>query len=68
MTSLVDKTQKKTRIDHDAFPGTPTGGFWAMRPETNDNLNAWLVDFRNGRVVGNARKVNHFVRLVRSPG
>jgi hypothetical protein len=39
-----------------------------MRPETNDNLNAWLVDFRNGRVVGNARKVNHFVRLVRSPG
>ena len=68
LTSLVDKTQKKTRIDHDAFPATPSGGFWAMRPETNDNLNAWLVDFRNGRVVGNARKVSHFVRLVRSPG
>ena len=68
LSSLVNKSQKKPRIDHDAFPATPSGVFWAMRPEANDNLNAWLVDFRSGRVFGNVRKASYFVRLVRTAG
>ncbi len=68
LSSLVNKSQKKPRIDHAAFPATPSGVFWAMRPEANDNLNAWLVDFRSGRVFGNVRKASYFVRLVRTAG
>lgn len=69
LTALVDKSQKKKpKIDATAFPATPSGVFWALRPETSDNLNAWLVDFRNGRVSGNTRKSLYFVRLVRTAG
>ncbi len=66
LTSLVDKAQKKSKIDSATFPATPAGVFWALRPETSDNLNAWLVDFRNGKVFGNTRKASYMVRLVRT--
>ena len=66
LLTLVDKTQKKPLIDRAAFPGTPNGLFWATRPEANDNLNAWIVNFGNGRVYGNTGSKTLHMRLVHS--
>ena len=66
LLSLVDKSKKKPLIDTRAFPGTPTAMFWATRPEANDNLNAWIVNFGNGRVYGNTGSKAPYVRLVRA--
>lgn len=66
LLSLVDKSKKKPLIDTSAFPGTPNAMFWATRPEANDNLNAWIVNFGNGRVYGNTGSKAPHVRLVRA--
>ncbi len=66
LTSIVDKTRSKPAIDGAAFPATPPSMFWALRPDSSDALNAWLVDFSKGHVFGNNRKGGYFVRLVRS--
>jgi hypothetical protein len=69
MLTLVDKSQKKKpRIDGKAFPGTPAKLFWAVRPEDRDNLNAWIVDFGNGKVYGNTGSKAPLLRLVRNAG
>lgn len=66
LVALVDKTaKKKPRIDVKAFPQTPAQPFWAMRPGTDDDLNAWLVNFANGKVSGNAGQRKFPLRLVR---
>ena len=68
LVALVDKTaKKKPRIDVKAFPETPAKPFWAMRPGSDDDLNAWLVNFRNGRVSGYAGQKTFPLRLVRTP-
>lgn len=66
LSSIVDKARKKPAIDAAAFPATPPTMFWAVRPDTTDTLNAWLVDFSKGKVFGNSRKGSYLVRLVRS--
>ncbi len=67
LVGLVDKTaKKKPRIDAQAFPGTPSTPFWATRPGSDDDLNAWLVSFANGRVTGNAGQAKFPLRLVRA--
>jgi len=66
LLSLVDKSRKKPLIDTTAFPGTPTAMFWASRPEAKDNLNAWIVNFGNGRVYGNPGSKAPYLRLVRA--
>jgi hypothetical protein len=67
LTTLIDKGQKKKPlIDAKAFPGTPAKLFWAVRPEDKDNLNAWIVDFGNGKVYGNTGSKAPLLRLVRS--
>ena len=63
--ALADRSKKKPKMDIVAFPATPKGLYWALRPENDDNLNAWVVDFRNGKVHGNIRDARFFVRLVR---
>jgi len=67
LASLVDRTPKKKRplIDNAAFPQTPALQFWASRPGTDDNLNAWLVSFANGKVYGNMGEARFPLRLVR---
>src|SRR6186997_2310995 len=51
LVALVDKTaKKKPRIDVKAFPQTPAKPFWALRPGSDDDLSAWLVNFANGKV------------------
>jgi hypothetical protein len=68
LVGLVDKnTKKKPRIDARAFPQTPSQPFWAMRPGTDDDLNAWLVSFANGKVSGNTGQRPFPLRLVRTP-
>lgn len=68
LQSLIDKTQKKTKIDGSTFPATPKSMFWATRPETKDNLNAWIVNFGNGKVYGNSGSKAPHIRLVRPIG
>jgi Protein of unknown function (DUF1566) len=68
LVSLLDKNaKKKPRIDANAFPQTPAQPFWAMRPGTDDDLNAWLVSFANGKVSGNTGQRKFPLRLVRTP-
>ena len=64
LLSLLEKTGKKVSINKETFPNTTATIFWAVRPEKNDNLNAWLVDFRNGHVFGNSGEAKFLVRLV----
>jgi len=67
LVALVDKTvKKKPRIDVVAFPQTPAKPFWAIRPGSDDDLNAWLVNFANGKVTGNTGQRKFHLRLVRA--
>ena len=66
MVSLMDKKGKKMVFDKLTFPAAPVRLFWAVRPESTDNLNQWLVDTGNGHVFGNTRAGSNYVRLVRS--
>ena len=67
LVALVDKTaKKKPPIDVMAFPQTPAKPFWAMRPGSDDDLNAWLVNFANGKVTGNTGQRKFHLRLVRA--
>ena len=54
LVALVGKTKKGPWIDATAFPATPALPTWASRPGFDDNLNAWLVNFKNGHTSGNA--------------
>jgi len=66
LVGLLDKTaKKKPRIDVKAFPQTPSSPFWATRPGSDDDLNAWLVNFANGKVHGNTGQRKFPLRLVR---
>ena len=62
---LDRKAKKKPLIDPDAFPDTPKQQFWATRPGTDDDLNAWLVNFSNGKTYGNVGASRFPLRLVR---
>jgi hypothetical protein len=67
LVGLVDKSaKKKPRIDVNAFPQTPAQPFWAMRPGSDDDLSAWLVNFANGKVSGNTGQRRFPLRLVRT--
>lgn len=67
LAGLVDATaKKKPRIDATAFPQTPALPFWAARPGSSDNLNAWLVSFSSGKVKGNVGQAKFPLRLVRT--
>ena len=66
LVGLVDMaTKKKPRIDIQAFPQTPSAPFWASRPGSDDNLNAWLVNFGSGKVRANLGQAKFPLRLVR---
>ena len=67
LVGLVDKAKKKRpKIDVDAFPNTPSLPFWATRAGSSDDLNAWLVNFSNGKVLGNVAERKFPLRLVRA--
>ena len=67
LVALVDMTtKKKPRIDSQAFPQTPAKLFWATRAGTDDDLNAWLVSFANGKVRANNGQSKFPLRLVRA--
>jgi len=65
LSGLVVRGKKKPLIDSTAFPNTPPQQFWATRPGSDDDLNAWLVSFSNGRVYGNVGQARFPLRLVR---
>jgi len=67
LVGIVDKAaKKKPRIDAVAFPKTPSTLFWATREGSADDLNAWLVSFANGKVIGNSGQAKFPLRLVRA--
>ena len=67
LIALVDMDQKKKpHIDPRAFPQTPALPFWAARAGSTDDLNAWLVNFANGKVRGNIGEAKFPLRLVRA--
>jgi uncharacterized protein DUF1566 len=67
LVALVDMaSKKKPHIDGQAFPQTPSAPFWASRAGSDDNLNAWLVSFANGRVRANLGQAKFPLRLVRA--
>ena len=67
LVGLLDKAaKKKPRIDGRAFPRTPNGPFWASREGSDDNLNAWLVNFGSGKVRANLGQSKFPLRLVRA--
>ncbi|MBK9522691.1 MAG: DUF1566 domain-containing protein [Rhodocyclaceae bacterium] len=66
LMSIVEKTKSIPKIDLTAFPNSPSAVFWALRPDADDNLNAWLVNFNTGRVLGNSGQNKFMLRLVRS--
>ena len=69
LLGIVDKgAKKKPRIDTVAFPKTPSALFWATREGSTDDLNAWLVSFANGKVIGNSGQAKFPLRLVRAGG
>jgi len=67
LVGIVVKNKKKPMIDVAAFPNTPAQQFWATREDADhtDDLNAWLVNFANGRVYGNVGQKRFALRLVR---
>jgi hypothetical protein len=65
LVGLVDMARKKPHIDAAAFPQTPAMAFWATRAGSDDDLNAWLVSFANGKVRGNVGQARFPLRLVR---
>ena len=68
LVSLYDaKVKRAPHIDGSVFPKATNGPFWAIRAGTDDDLNAWLVNFRNGRVSGYAGQTTFPLRLVRAP-
>ncbi len=67
LRALVDMSaKKKPRIDGTAFPNTPAMSFWAMRSGADDDLNAWLINFSNGKLYGNVGQAKFPLRLVRT--
>lgn len=69
LLGIIDTTaKKKPRIDGVAFPKTPSALFWATRADSSDDLNAWLVSFANGKVIGNSGQAKFALRLVRTGG
>lgn len=66
LVGLVDMAKKKPRIDPMAFPATPSAPFWATKQGSDDNLNAWLVSFANGKVRANLGEAKFPLRLVRA--
>lgn len=67
LVGLLDKPGKKRlRIADDTFPQKPTLPFWATRDGSTDPLNAWLVNFKTGRVTGNIGEKRFPLRLVRA--
>lgn len=66
LMTLIAKTKNGARIDLAAFPATPATLTWGSRPGFDDDLNAWIVNFSNGRVVGNSGLGSFVLRLVKA--
>jgi hypothetical protein len=62
--TLVVKQKAKPLVDGEAFPNQPKVLYWARRKGFDDNLNAWTLDFGNGKAYGDGGN-KHGVRLVR---
>jgi hypothetical protein len=60
--------KKSALLDKIAFPTGSAGQVWSLRPETSDNLNAWIVNIGTGKVYGNPGSKKPYLLLVHSAG
>lgn len=65
LVSLIDFTKQFPSID-DAFPGTPSNGFWSATPYVADTNQAWLVYFDIGDTFPDQNTTAYRARCVRS--
>jgi hypothetical protein len=65
--SIADLSIAKPVIDGDYFPNTVTSSFWSSSPYSENDTNAWIVDFYLGYVYHYRRSDKYYqVRLVHS--
>ncbi len=65
--SIADLSIAKPVIDGDYFPNTVTSSFWSSSPYSENDTNAWIVDFYLGYVYHYRRSDEYYqVRLVHS--
>jgi hypothetical protein len=66
LQTLIDFTQATNpMIDHTAFPGTASGGWWSSTPATASSSEAWAVFFYGGDTGTIERVYGSAVRCVR---
>lgn len=67
LVALFDPAaKKKPKIDAQAFPKATKGPFWASRQGSDDDLNAWLINFNSGKVRANLGQAKFPLLLVRA--
>lgn len=67
LTSLVQRACVSPAIDLTVFPATLTGGYWTSTPNTSADraMEAWSVNFLNGRIESREKQQDYYVRMVR---
>jgi len=65
LTSLVEHQCNSPAINSTLFPSTGAAPYWSSSPNAGDPLNAWYVDFSDGRVNGAPKTDGSYARLIR---
>ena len=68
LQTLIDYSQaggSSAMIDADFFPNTVAGDFWAATPLAGSSGIAWVVNFRQGNLLGEDVTSVYYVRCVR---
>jgi hypothetical protein len=65
LVSLLDFTRHDPAIDANAFPDTPSNGFWTTSPVAGAVDVAWYVDFRDGSTYNDFTYRPYAARCVR---
>jgi hypothetical protein len=68
LQTLIDYSQagvSSAMIDTVFFPNTPAGDFWAATPVAGAPGVAWVVNFRQGNLIGDTVTTKYYVRCVR---
>ncbi len=65
LQSVVDESRTDPAVDAQAFPATPSEGFWAATPLAGDPSSAWFVSFLEGIAYNATLGTGERVRCVR---
>jgi hypothetical protein len=65
LRSIVERCRISPAINQQAFPNTPSLGFWSASPHAGGSGSAWTVSFGGGGDGWAGKSDNYRVRLVR---